>query len=249
MSLPAGWLVPEWPAPARVHAVCTTRAGGVSHGPYESLNLGDHVGDVPEAVTANRAAFAAAIGARPVFLQQVHGRHAMALDASTPDGSEADGCFTREAGVACTIMVADCLPLLFTSEDGGIVGAAHAGWRGLVGGVLEAAVEGMQVRPETLFAWLGPCIGPTAFEVGGEVKAAFEAHDPAAASLFAPHAHGKWLADLPGLARGRLRALGITRIYGNDGSSEWCTVSNPSKFFSHRRDRVSGRFAASIWLA
>jgi polyphenol oxidase len=249
MPFPSGWLVPDWPAPVHVHAVCTTRIGGVSNGPYESLNLGDHVGDVPEAVTANRAAFAAAIGARPVFLQQVHGRLAIALDASTPEGSEADGCFTREAGVACTIMVADCLPVLFTSEDGSMVAAAHAGWRGLAGGVLEGAAKATGVAPKSLIAWLGPCIGPTAFEVGGEVKAAFEAHDAGAASLFTPHADGKWLADLPGLARGRLRALGITRIYGNDGGSDWCTVSNPSKFFSHRRDRVSGRFAASIWLA
>jgi YfiH family protein len=145
-------------------------------------------------------------------------------------------------------MVADCLPVLFTSEDGSSVGAAHAGWRGLAGGVLESVVEAMGVEPQTLLAWLGPCIGPTVFEVGGEVKATFEAHDPDAASLFTPHADGKWLANLPGLARRRLQALGMSRIYGNDGSREWCTVSNPSKFFSHRRDRVSGRFAASIWL-
>jgi polyphenol oxidase len=248
MPLPSGWLVPDWPAPGRVHAVCTTRAGGVSRGPYESLNLGDHVGDAPEAAAENRATLAAAISARPVFLQQVHGRHAIELDASTPDGTEADGCFTREAGVACTIMVADCLPVLFTSEDGGVVAAAHAGWRGLAGGVLENVVESIGVEPQALLAWLGPCIGPTAFEVGGEVKAAFEAHDAGAASLFTPLADGKWLANLPGLARRRLQALGITRVYGNDGSRAWCTVSNPSKFFSHRRDRVSGRFAASIWL-
>jgi polyphenol oxidase len=249
MPLRPGWLVPDWPAPAHVHAVCTTRSGGVSHGPYESLNLGGHVGDSPEAVAENRAAFAAAIGARPVFLQQVHGRHAMALDASTPDGAEADGCFTREPGTACTIMVADCLPVLFTSEDGSVVAAAHAGWRGLAGGVLETVVEAMRVEPQTLLVWLGPCIGPTVFEVGAEVKTAFEAHDVGAASMFTPHAGGKRLANLSGLARQRLQALGIPHVYGNDGSLEWCTVSNPSKFFSHRRDRVSGRFAASIWLA
>jgi polyphenol oxidase len=248
MPLRSGWLVPDWPAPARVHAVCTARAGGVSNGPYESLNLGDHVGDAPQAVAENRATFARAIGARPVFLQQVHGRHAIELGAGTPDGVEADGCFTRDAAIACTIMVADCLPVLFTREDGSSVGAAHAGWRGLAGGVLESVVEAMGVEPRTLLAWLGPCIGPTVFEVGGEVKATFEAHDPGAASLFTPHADGKWLANLPGLARRRLQALGIARLYGNDGNRDWCTVSNPSKFFSHRRDRVSGRFAASIWL-
>src|SRR5438045_2606227 len=140
-----GWLVPDWPAPAHVRAVCTTRVGGVSTGPYESLNLGDHVGDAPAAVAANRAAFASAIGARPVFLRQVHGRHAIRLDAATPDGAEADGCFTRERGIACTIMVADCLPVLLSTADGRAVAAAHAGWRGLVGegghGVIESVCD------------------------------------------------------------------------------------------------------------
>jgi polyphenol oxidase len=249
MPFPAGWLVPDWPAPARVRAVCTTRAGGISNGAYDSLNLGDHVGDAPAVVAQNRARFAAAIGTRPVFMQQVHGRRAIGLDANTPDGVEADGCFTRDRGAACTIMVADCLPVLFTSDEGSVVGAAHAGWRGLAGGVLEAVVDAMDVGPETLLAWLGPCIGPTAFEVGPEVKAAFESHDGAAAAMFVPHAPDKWLANLPGLARQRLLALGVPRLYGNDGSREWCTVSNPSRFFSHRRDRVSGRFAAGIWFS
>ncbi|MGZ5195259.1 MAG: peptidoglycan editing factor PgeF [Ramlibacter sp.] len=260
MPFPAGWLVPDWPAPAHVRAVCTTRAGGVSQGAYESLNLGDHVGDAPDAVAQNRARFAKEIGARPVFLQQVHGRHATLLDASTSDGTEADGCFTRDRSIACTIMVADCLPVLFTSADGRAVAAAHAGWRGLAGeggrGVIESvwdafrsAADGSNGDPSTTLAWLGPCIGPDAFEVGDEVKAAFETHDAGAAAMFRQHAANKWLANLQGLARRRLQALGITRIYGNDGTREWCTVSNPSRFFSHRRDRVSGRFAASIWLA
>jgi polyphenol oxidase len=260
MPFPAGWWVPNWPAPAHVRAVCTTRTGGVSQGAYESLNLGDHVGDATNAVARNRARFAKEIGARPVFLQQVHGRHATALDANTPDGTEADGCFTRDRSVACTIMVADCLPVLFTSTDGRAVAAAHAGWRGLVGeggqGVIESvwqlfrsAANGAAIDQSATLAWLGPCIGPEAFEVGGEVKAAFEARDAGAAAMFRPHTANKWLADLQGLARRRLQALGITRIYGNDGSRDWCTVSNPSRFFSHRRDRVSGRFAASIWLA
>jgi len=260
MALPAGWLVPEWPAPAHVRAVCTTRIGGVSQGAYESLNLGDHVGDSREAVARNRALFAAAIDARPVFLQQVHGRHTVRLDANTPDGTEADGCFTAQRSVACTVMVADCLPILFTNTAGTAVAAAHAGWRGLAGegghGVIESAWEIFRdsardaaVDASTTLAWLGPCIGPEAFEVGDEVKAAFQAHDAGCASMFRPYAANKWLADLQGLARRRLHALGITRIYGNDGTREWCTVSNPSRFFSHRRDRVSGRFAASIWLA
>jgi YfiH family protein len=247
------WLIPQWPAPAAVHAVCTTRAGGHSRPPYDSLNLGDHVGDDPQSVAANRAELAQAITARPVFLQQVHGSGVVALDAHTPHGTAADACYTRARGVACTIMVADCLPLLFTDAAGSFVAAAHAGWRGLAGqgglGVLEALHAAMGVPARELMVWLGPCIGPQAFEVGPEVKAAFEAHERAASACFRPAAApGKWLADLPALARLRLAALGVTQVYGNDGSPSWCTVANPSRFFSHRRDRVSGRLAACIWL-
>lgn len=247
------WLVPKWPAPATVRAVCTTRAGGRSQPPYDSLNLGDHVGDDPLAVGSNRAVLAQALGARPVFLQQVHGRGVVALDAHTPHGTEADACLTRERGVACTIMVADCLPLLFTDTRGSVVAAAHAGWRGLAGeggvGVIETLHAALQVDARELMVWLGPCIGPQAFEVGDEVRAAFEAGNPRATSCFHPAAaSGKWLADLPTLARLRLAALGITQVYGNDGSPSWCTVTQPSRFFSHRRDRVSGRLAACIWL-
>jgi YfiH family protein len=236
----------SWPAPPGVRAVCSTREGGVSHAPYDSLNLGDHVGDDAQAVAANRERFAGALGARPVFLNQVHGIELVELGADTPDATEADACFTTRKKLACTIMVADCLPVLFCNAAAARVGAAHAGWRGLAGGVLEAALGGFE--PATTLAWLGPCIGPTAFEVGPEVKAAFESHDSGAAQMFKPHKEGKWLADLPGLARLRLRAIGISQVYGNDGGAAWCTVSNPSRFFSHRRDRVSGRMAASIWL-
>src|SRR6185436_692213 len=181
------------------------------------------------------------------------------LTLGTPDGIEADAALTAEPGVAPTIMVADCLPLLFASEDGRTVAAAHAGWRGLSGangvGVLEDLWRQLQPRiaddplaaASRVLAWLGPCIGPEAFEVGPEVQAAFEAGDARAACCFKPYRAGKWLADLQGLARLRLSALGITRIYGNDGSTAWSTVANPSRFFSHRRDRTSGRFAASIW--
>lgn len=254
------WLVPDWPAPASVRAVCTTRRGGVSLPPHDSLNLGDHVGDDPVAVAHNRAMLARAIAVRPVFLQQVHGSGVVQLAATTPDGTQADGCVTTQAGTACTIMVADCLPVLFTDRAGCVVAAAHAGWRGLAGsagqGVLETTAQafwstlrttGAQAAGQTL-AWLGPCIGPQAFEVGAEVRQAFVSQHQAAAALFQPNAAGKWLADLQGLARLRLSALGITEVHGNDGSDAWCTVGNPSRFFSHRRDRVSGRFAASIWL-
>ena len=239
-----------------MQAVCTTREGGVSEGPYASLNLGDHVGDAAAAVSANRRIFAAALQARPVFMRQVHGRQVAQLSSVTIDGVEADACVTTERGIACTIMVADCLPVLFATADGKAVAAAHAGWRGLAGtageGVLEAACRALWAASgagaaDTL-AWLGPCIGPQAFEVGPEVKAAFEATDPGSAALFTPHGSGKWLGNLPGLARRRLQALGLERIHGNDGSTAWCTVAGPSRFFSHRRDRgVSGRFAAAIW--
>jgi len=254
-----GWLVPDWPAPAGVHAVCTTRAGGVSSAPYDSLNLGDHVGDDPAHVAANRAIFAQAIGAQPVFLNQVHGTRVLQLDATTPHASAVDACVTQVPGIACTIMVADCLPVLFTTLQGDCVAAAHAGWRGLAGqgglGVLEqtfkhfCALAHIQQAQEAtdIIAWLGPCIGPDAFEVGDEVRAAFVVHMPQAATWFKPAPGGKWLADLAGLVRQRLAALGLRQIYGNDSSPAWCTVGNASRFFSHRRDRVSGRFAACIW--
>ena len=244
------WLTPIWPAPAGVRAVCTTRLGGVSAAPYASLNLGDHVGDAAAHVAANRGIFQRAIGARPVFLNQVHGTQVVALDASTPDSTVADACFTDQKNVACTVMVADCLPVLFTTTDGLRVAAAHAGWRGLAGqggvGILEASVK--RLPTDDIMAWLGPCIGPQAFEVGDEVRVAFMATDPSANDCFKPLTPGKWLADLAGLARLRLRALGITQIYGNNSSPAWCTVGNASDFFSYRRDRFTGRFAASIWL-
>ncbi|MDD2919054.1 peptidoglycan editing factor PgeF [Rhodoferax sp.] len=253
------WLTPDWPAPAGVHAICTTRMGGVSLAPYDSLNLGDHVGDDPAHVAANRAIFEHAIGAHPVFLNQVHGTQVVTLDASTPDRTMADACLTDQPGLACTVMVADCLPVLFTNTRGQAVAAAHAGWRGLAGqggvGILEAThqrffdlAQGDQARQaaETM-VWLGPCIGPQAFEVGDEVRAAFTASDPRAGDFFKPLLQGKWLADLAGLARLRLRAMGISQIYGNDSSPAWCTMGNASRFFSYRRDRVTGRIAVCIW--
>jgi polyphenol oxidase len=257
---------PDWPVPPHVRSACSLRDGGVSLAPYASLNLGDHVGDDPAAVAANRVAFASALGVKPVYLQQVHGWDVVTLSTQTAHGTQADACITAEKGLACTIMVADCLPVLFCNAQGTLVGAAHAGWRGLCGqaqggGVLEAIFQAFgQSAPvfieefaiysiaNDLRVWLGPCIGPTVFEVGAEVREAFVGHDAQAAQHFKPHSQDKFLADLPSLARQRLHALGIMQIYGNDGSDAWCTVSNPSLFFSHRRDRVSGRFAASIWL-
>lgn len=248
MPSPDLLLRPDWPAPADVHAACSTRAGGVSQGRYESLNLGDHVGDEAASVAENRRRYAAALGVRPVFLQQVHGVEVRRLDAASADGGAADGCTTADAGVACTIMVADCLPVLFCDTAGRQVAAAHAGWRGLAAGVLEQTLAAFAGAP--VLAWLGPCIGPKAFEVGSEVKAVFETQDAGAETCFRPAASpGKWLADLPALARRRLAASGVSAVFGNDGGDAWCTVGNPSRFFSHRRDGVSGRLAASVWRA
>lgn len=248
-------LQPQWPLPPGVRSACSTRAGGVSLPPYDTLNLGDHVGDDEAAVAENRRRLAARLQAHPVFLKQVHGWDVARLAADTPDGTEADACWTTERGLACTIMVADCLPVLLADPQGRVVGAAHCGWRGLCGaqggGALEALWQAMRPQladPSQVLAWLGPCIGPDAFEVGPEVRDAFVAQDPEAAGCFRAQPPGKFLADLPALARRRLAALGLRQVCGNDGSTEWCTVANPSRFFSHRRDRVSGRFAAAIWL-
>lgn len=248
----------DWPAPPGVHAVFTTRGGGASAAPFDSFNLGDHVGDAPASVAANRVALAQALAAQPVFLHQVHGTVVADLDTSLPDGTTADACLVTRAGVAATVMVADCLPVLLTDVAGRVVAAAHAGWRGLAGeggvGVLETTVTAMRERvgPEAeLLAWLGPCIGPRAFEVGAEVRAAFCDRDVAMQAHFQPGAPDKYWADLPGIARRRLQALGLSRLYGNDGSPNWCTVTQASVFFSHRRDAVrlggSGRMAACIW--
>ena len=251
-ALPADWVVPDWPAPAGVHGACSVRAGGTSSGPYASLNLGRHVQDDPARVTENRQRFASVLHAHPVFMDQVHGRGVLRLDASTPDGMQADAAWTTVPGVACTIMVADCLPVLLADARGRAVGAAHCGWRGLAGGVLEALWSAMRAEldgdPAGAVAWLGPCIGPDAFEVGPEVRDAFITADAGALSCFHPLAGDKWLGDLQALARRRLAALGIASVSGNDGGTAWCTVANPSRFFSHRRDRLSGRFAAACWL-
>ncbi|MBC7916547.1 MAG: peptidoglycan editing factor PgeF [Rhodoferax sp.] len=262
-GIPADWLIPQWPAPAHVRALCTTRAGGISAPPYDSFNLGMAVGDAPAAVQSNRARLAAALGAPPVFLAQVHGNQTVELPKTREELQRVDGAWTEQRQTPCTVMVADCLPVLLTDRAGCFVAALHAGWRGLAGagamqgqGILErflkekvpvARIVHAQEATD-LIAWLGPCIGPTAFEVGDEVREAFAASAPQAATCFVPHGDGKWLADLAGLARQRLAALGVDAVFGNDGTPAWCTVSQPSRFFSHRRDRVSGRFAACIWL-
>ncbi|WP_066259829.1 peptidoglycan editing factor PgeF [Hydrogenophaga flava] len=259
MGGPSEWLVPDWPLPAGIHALFTTRDGGVSVSPFDSFNLGDHVRDDPLAVTTNRQRLQEATGARPVFLSQVHGVEVATLDGATPDGTEADACLTGHPGVACTVMVADCLPVLWCLPDGSAVAASHAGWRGLAGqdghGILETTMQALQVLSATAAAplvWLGPCIGPRAFEVGAEVREAFVSVDADATRCFeALPAEGKYLANLPALARLRLGAMGVTKVFGNDGSDAWCTVTQSSRFFSHRRDAArlgsTGRMAACIW--
>ena len=247
------WLRPQWPAPARVRAVCTTRAGGTSPAPFDSFNLGDRVGDDPLRVAAHRANLGNGLGARPVFLQQVHGVEVLEAHADTPDGAQADGAHTRQRGLACIAQVADCLPILLCDRAGEQVAALHAGWRGLAGaggaGVVEQGVGVMDAGPGQLLAWMGPCIGPHAFEVGEDVRQAFMHVDPSAAACFSALRAGKWLADLPALARKRLQAAGVQEIYGNDGSPGWCTVSQAGRFFSFRRDGICGRMAAAIALA
>jgi polyphenol oxidase len=250
-----GALIPDWPVDARVGALMSTRAGGVSVPPFESLNLGRSGGDDRTAVDENRRRFAAALGgATPHWMSQVHGTRALRLRAADGPGApaEADAAITTEPGIACTVMVADCLPVLFAAPGGRGVGAAHAGWRGLAGGVLEATVTALAdaaaCAPREIVAWLGPCIGPRAFEVGADVLAAFGAAPDAPGARFVhrPRAVGepRWLADLQGLARDRLVAAGLARIT----AASDCTVENPSRFFSFRRDGVTGRMAAAVWL-
>ena len=253
VSLPA-MQIQDWQLPSGIQAICSTRLGGVSLPPYDSLNLGDHVQDDPQHVSQNRNLLKHQLqGARPVFLKQVHGTDVLNLEPFTSDGVTADACLTQVTNLACTIMVADCMPILLTDSKGTTVAAAHAGWRGLAYGVIENTVKTLcaqsGVLPRDLLVWLGPCIGPSAFEVGAEVRQAFLQADETAESCFKTHPYNpnKYLADLPALARERLHSLGVQSMAGNDSSDTWCTVQQASRFFSYRRDGVTGRFAACIW--
>jgi polyphenol oxidase len=239
-------LAPQWPAPQGVRAAFTLRGGGVSTGRYESLNLGARVGDLDAAVAENRRRLRAhlQLPAEPAWIEQVHGVAVLDLDAPALSAPCADAVTARRADAVCVVQVADCLPVLFAARDGGAVAAAHAGWRGLAAGVLESTVARLGVEPQQLIAWLGPAIGPSHFEVGEEVRAAFTAHDRAAAQAFAPNARGRWQCDLGALARQRLAAIGIGAVHGGG----WCTFADPARFFSHRRDGQCGRMAALIWL-
>jgi YfiH family protein len=240
------FLVPDWPAPPTVRALVTTRCGGVSSKPYDSFNLGLHVGDDPVAVAANRARLRRVVPAEPFWLEQVHGIAVVSAGERGCAPVRADASVTHKAGVVCAVMTADCLPVLFCNDEGTVVAAAHAGWRGLVAGILEATLVAMEVEPGRIMAWLGPAIGPAAFEVGEEVRAAFLASDPGAKEAFEPcKIEGKWLADIFTLARRRLMRSGVgqDRIHGGGV----CTVLENERFFSYRREAVTGRFASMIW--
>jgi len=264
------WLEPDWPSPPGVRALATDRQGGVSVGPFAALNLGAHVGDEGAAVAENRARLRSAAGlpSEPCWLEQVHGTHVLDLEAylapdstrrpvrtalaDAPGNSEpaaplgpADAALTRQAGRICAVLTADCLPVLFASRDGSVIGVAHAGWRGLAAGVLEATVTALAAPPDRLLVWLGPAIGVEHFEVGAEVRAAFLDADPGAADAFHENARGRYQADLERLARRRLERAGVKAIFGGGV----CTYAEPSRYFSHRRDGVTGRQATLIWRA
>lgn len=236
------WIAPDWPAPAHVKTLVTTRHGGVSRGVYAGLNLADHVGDLPEYVAENRGRLQRKIAVTPRWLKQVHGAQVVAAE-TVGSGAAADAAHTRSTAIACTVLTADCLPLLLCDRTGTQVAAIHAGWRGLNLGVVEATIAAMGA-PSQLMAYLGPAIGPQRYEVGDDVRDVFIAHDQRAASAFVANGNGKWLANLYELARQRLRKLGIEQIYGGD----FCTASDAETFYSYRRDGVTGRNASLIWL-
>jgi YfiH family protein len=236
------WLVPDWPAPPRVRALVTTRRGGVSTGSWASMNLGAHCGDDPGNVKANRQRLRACVPEEPLWLQQVHGKRVLRHPGiqggeALPD---ADGSVTSKPGRVCAVLTADCLPVLICNRAGDRVAAAHAGWRGLASGVLEAAVKALGAEPLDLLAWLGPAIGPQAYEVGADVVAAFSDDYPAGFR----ESGDSWLMDLYELARRRLARAGVEAIFGGG----YCTMSEPDCFFSYRRDGVTGRMASLVWI-
>lgn len=239
------FIEPDWPAPARVRVAMTTRTGGVSRGRYASLNLAIHVGDDQAAVVENRRRVSAALRlpSEPGWLEQVHGARVVALPATATGPADASVAFTP--GAVCAVLVADCLPVILASEEGDRLAVVHAGWRGLAAGVVEAAIAALACDPRKLVAWLGPAIGPQAFEVGDEVRAEFVSQDAACDADFRPSRDGRWLADLPALARRRLAACGVRSVHGGD----LCTHSDPARFYSYRRDGATGRMAALAWLA
>ncbi|MDE2235562.1 MAG: peptidoglycan editing factor PgeF [Gammaproteobacteria bacterium] len=242
----ADWIIPDWPAPARVRAVSTTRNAGVSSGVYASLNLGAHVGDAAESVAENRRRLrdALKLPREPRWLRQIHGNRVIKIDDMQIE-QECDAAYTSDAGQICTIMAADCLPVLLCNRKGTVVAAAHAGWRGMAAGVLEATLAAMAVPTESVLAWLGPAIGPDAYEVGEEVRSALTRGQPQADQAFESIRDGKWLCDLYLLAGQRLRQAGVPHVYGGG----FCTHTERARFFSYRRDGECGRMGTLIWIA
>jgi hypothetical protein len=251
MSDPAAWIIPDWPAPARVRAVTTTRQGpGTSQPPHECFNLGARVGEDPGVTAANRAMLLRALGlpSGPAWLRQVHGTavHEVRSARRVAGGAEpeADAATTTVAGAVLAVLTADCLPVLLCADDGTEVAAVHAGWRGLRAGVIEAACARLRTPGPRLLAWLGPAIGPSAYEVGDEVREAFVADDAGAAAGFRAARRGHWYCDLYALARMRLARLGVERVHGGDH----CTHRDAGRFYSYRRDGVTGRMASLVWI-
>jgi hypothetical protein len=241
------WIEPDWPAPAHVRVVSTLRGGGRSEGAYASLNLAAHVGDAPAAVAANRTLLrnAAGLPAEPLWLEQVHGIGVVDHAGPVPAPPRADAACATGRGLVCAVMTADCLPVAFADRRGTRVALAHAGWRGLAGGVLEATIAALGVPPADLHAWLGPAIGPDAFEVGAEVREAFLSRSPAAAACFRSNERGRQQADLCALARLALARAGVVSVHGGG----WCTHGDAARFYSFRRDGITGRMATLAWLA
>ena len=243
MNLLEHCIIPDWPAPKNVKALQTTRNGGISVAPYDSLNLSSNVGDAPLAVARNRMLLAPILPSEPVWLKQVHG--VVVANATQAEcWPEADACISTQPGAVCVATTADCLPILLCNDKGSVISAVHAGWRGLCDGVIEHTVRAMDVPPNTLMAWLGPAIGAQAFEVGDEVRTEFVVKDPHATAAFVSDTAGKWLANIYQLARLRLNALGVTRVYGGG----LCTYTDSVNFFSYRRDPMTGRMGSFIWL-
>ncbi|MGO1298913.1 MAG: peptidoglycan editing factor PgeF [Vibrio sp.] len=236
-------VIPNWPAPKKIKAFSSTRIGGGSQGVYQGLNLGAHVGDNMKHVEGNRHAIAESLNmpSAPIWLNQTHSTRVLRAESPQLDTHDADGICTALPHVVCTVMTADCLPVLITNTCGTQVAAVHAGWRGLAGGIIENALA--QIQGEAL-VWLGPAIGPDAFEVGADVIEAFTQVHPQTQSAFTPQANGKWLADMEKITRIRLHALGVDNVY----SSKLCTYQDPKQFYSYRRDGVTGRQASFIWI-
>jgi hypothetical protein len=250
---PHDWLIPDWPAPSNVRAITTTRLGGVSQGVFSSMNLALHVDDDVSAVQANRIKLKQILGiSEPCWLKQVHGVGVVDALTACPgvmadagSGVKADGSYSTHPGKVCAVLTADCLPVLLCDEEGTRVAAVHAGWRGLLAGVIESVIDKLEISGDSILAWLGPAIGSTSFEVGEEVRGQFIQHHSQAAGAFKQASdNGKWLADIYQLARLRLASKSVTKVYGGG----WCTFTNQERFYSYRRDGVTGRMASLIWM-